>query len=96
LQFLPGDKVLEIKNIEINKGKAALSLVENNNYDFIIAFGDDYTDEDIFKSLPDTAITIKIGNNLSAAKFYLRNPLEVRNLLNKFAHSVSTKAKVVG
>jgi len=93
LQLLPGDKVLEIKNIEINKGKAALSLIENNNYDFIIAFGDDYTDEDIFKALPDSAITIKIGNNLSAAKFYLRNPSEVRNLLNKFANNIVEKVK---
>lgn len=81
LQLLPGDKVLEIKNIEINKGKAALSLTENKNYDFIIAFGDDYTDEDIFKALPESAITVKVGSNISAAKFYLRNPAEVRRFL---------------
>jgi len=93
LQFLPGDKVLEIKNMEINKGKAALSLLENENYDFIIAFGDDHTDEDIFKALPDSAITIKVGNNLSAAKFYSRNPFEVRNLLTKFTESILATQK---
>lgn len=81
LQLLPGDKVVEIKNIEINKGKAALTMVDNENYDFIMALGDDYTDEDIFKSLPDDAITIKIGTNVSAAKFYLRTPAEARKLL---------------
>ncbi|CAF1675523.1 unnamed protein product, partial [Didymodactylos carnosus] len=59
LQLLAGDKVLEVKNMDINK-----------------AFGDDFTDEDIFKALPDSAITIKVGSNLSAAKFYLRNPQE--------------------
>jgi trehalose 6-phosphate synthase/phosphatase len=88
LQLLPGDKVLEIKNMEINKGKAAVTLIEKDNYDFIIAFGDDYTDEDIFKSLPDTAVTIKVGSNVSAAKFYLRNPGEVRNLLVSFTEGV--------
>jgi trehalose 6-phosphate synthase/phosphatase len=93
LQFLPGDKVLEIKNMEINKGKAALSLVESSHYDFIVAFGDDYTDEDIFKALPESAITIKVGNNLSAAKFYLRNPFEVRNLLTKFTESTLAAQK---
>jgi len=81
LQLLPGDKVLEIKNMEINKGKAALTLTANEDYDFIMAFGDDYTDEDLFKALPDSAITIKVGSNISAAKFYLRNPSEVRRFL---------------
>lgn len=83
LQLLPGDKVVEIKNMEINKGKAALSLVEADNYDLIMAFGDDYTDEDIFRSLPESAVTIKVGTAMSAAKFYLRNPAEVRQLLTK-------------
>jgi len=90
LQLLPGDKVLEIKNMEINKGKAALMLIEKNNYDFIIAFGDDYTDEDVFKSLPESAITIKVGSNVSAAKFYLRNPTEVRKLLLSFTEAGKT------
>jgi len=88
LQLLQGDKVLEVKNVEINKGRAAMMLLEKDNYDFIIAFGDDYTDEDIFKSLPDNAITIKVGSNVSAAKFYLRNPVEVRKLLSRFTEEV--------
>ncbi|HEY8784273.1 MAG TPA: bifunctional alpha,alpha-trehalose-phosphate synthase (UDP-forming)/trehalose-phosphatase [Mucilaginibacter sp.] len=88
LQLLSGDKVLEIKNVEINKGKAALTLIEKNNYDFIIAFGDDFTDEDLFKALPDSAISIKVGGNLSAAKFYLRNPAEVRKLIAGFTKNV--------
>ncbi|HVW94912.1 MAG TPA: bifunctional alpha,alpha-trehalose-phosphate synthase (UDP-forming)/trehalose-phosphatase [Mucilaginibacter sp.] len=88
LQILPGDKVLEIKNTEINKGKAALMLVEKGDYDFIIAFGDDYTDEDIFKALPESALTIKVGSNVSAAKFYLRNTTEVRRLLTSFTDAV--------
>lgn len=81
LQLLQGDKVLEVKNIEINKGKAALTLLEKDDFDFIIAFGDDYTDEDLFKALPDNAVTIKVGSNISAAKFYIRNPQEVRKFL---------------
>ena len=88
LQLLPGDKVLEVKNMEINKGKAAVLQVEKCDYDFIIAFGDDFTDEDVFKALPDSAITIKVGSNVSAAKFYLRNPTEVRKLLTSFTEDV--------
>jgi len=92
LQLLPGDKVVEVKNIEINKGKAALTLIDGNDYDFIMAFGDDYTDEDVFKALPDNAVTIKIGSNLSAAKFYLRTPWEARRLLKKLAESAVLKS----
>ncbi|MDB5135167.1 MAG: bifunctional alpha,alpha-trehalose-phosphate synthase (UDP-forming)/trehalose-phosphatase, partial [Mucilaginibacter sp.] len=92
LQLLPGDKVVEVKNIEINKGKAALTLIDGNNYDFIMAFGDDYTDEDIFKALSDSAVTIKIGSNSSAAKFYLRTPFEARRLLKNLAESAVLKS----
>ncbi|WP_411273414.1 bifunctional alpha,alpha-trehalose-phosphate synthase (UDP-forming)/trehalose-phosphatase [Daejeonella sp.] len=81
LQLLSGNKVLEIKNVEINKGKAALSMLQHNDFDFIMALGDDHTDEDVFKALPQNALTVKVGNNVSAARFYLRNYKEARGLL---------------
>ena len=81
LQLLPGSKVLEVKNIEVNKGKVALSLLNHTDYDFIMALGDDHTDEDLFKAFPERAITIKIGNQISAAKYYLRDFREARRLL---------------
>ena len=77
--------------MEVNKGKAALTILNKDDYDFIIAFGDDYTDEDLFKALPETAVTIKVGSSVSAAKFYLRNPEEVRNLLYSFTQGVEVK-----
>jgi trehalose 6-phosphate synthase/phosphatase len=83
LQLMPGNKVLEIKNIEVNKGKAAQNWLYNVNADFILALGDDHTDEDIFKALPESAYTIKVGSNISAAKYYLRDPKEVRLLLKE-------------
>ena len=81
LQLLIGNKVIEIKNMEINKGKAALTQMLNKDYDFVMAVGDDHTDEDIFKALPGTAFTFKVGSSMSAAQFYLRNTLEVRQFL---------------
>jgi trehalose 6-phosphate synthase/phosphatase len=92
LQLLPGDKVVEVKNIEINKGKAALMLIDNDDYDFILALGDDYSDEDIFRALPDSSVTIKIGDSLSAAKFYLRTPTEARRLLKNLIESAVLKS----
>ena len=85
LQLMPGNKVLEFKNIEVNKGKAALIWLHGKNPDFILALGDDHTDEDIFKALPQQAFTIKVGGNISAANYYLRNPTDVRSLLKLLA-----------
>ncbi|KQR70367.1 bifunctional alpha,alpha-trehalose-phosphate synthase (UDP-forming)/trehalose-phosphatase [Pedobacter sp. Leaf176] len=81
LQLMPGNKVIEFKNIEVNKGKAALNWLYNKHPDFVMALGDDHTDEDIFKALPDGSITVKVGNNLSEAKYYLNDFKEVRKLL---------------
>ena len=88
LQLLPGNKVVEIKNIEINKGKAALAQLHNDEYDFIMALGDDHTDEDIFKALPENSLTIKVGSNMSSARFYLRGSSEVRQLLRNLVEAV--------
>jgi trehalose 6-phosphate synthase/phosphatase len=82
LQLLPGNKVVEVKNAEINKGKATLDYLYNKEFDFILAMGDDHTDEDIFEAINDIAITIKIGSSISEATYYLRNVEEARNLLN--------------
>ncbi|MES2830004.1 MAG: bifunctional alpha,alpha-trehalose-phosphate synthase (UDP-forming)/trehalose-phosphatase [Bacteroidota bacterium] len=87
LQMMEGNKVIEFKNIEVNKGKAAQNWLHNNSPDFIIALGDDHTDEDIFKALPDSAYTIKVGSNISAAKYYLKDFKEVRELLKTFTNT---------
>ena len=81
LQLLDGDKVVEIRSAEVNKGRATLNILDNNHYDFILAIGDDRTDEDTFEALPRTAITIKVGDGMSAAHYYVKQWQEVRMLL---------------
>jgi trehalose 6-phosphate synthase/phosphatase len=83
LQMMPGNKVIEFKNIEVNKGKAAQNWLYSNHPDFILAIGDDHTDEDIFKALSPEAYSIKVGSNISAARYYLKDYLEVRDLLKE-------------
>lgn len=85
LQLLQGDKVIEIKSIAVNKGRAAKRWLEKEEYDFVMAIGDDHTDEDTFKAMPDDAITIKVGSNISAATYYLSSFREVRELLTEMS-----------
>ncbi len=84
LQILPGNKVIEVKNIEINKGRAVAALLQGYELDFALAIGDDHTDEDTFKAMPENSVTIKVGSNSSAAKYYLNDFKEVRKLLKGF------------
>ena len=83
LMVLEGSKVIEIKNGSINKGLAALRWISKKNWDFILAIGDDWTDEDLFEVLPDSAYSIKVGVGISRAKFYFTNYSEVRKLVKK-------------
>lgn len=101
LQLLQGDKVVEIKNISVNKGKAARRWLDKEDYDFILAIGDDHTDEDTFKAMPEDAITVKVGNNVSSAAYFLNSYEEVRQLLRSltdigFAAGARLPLKEVG
>jgi trehalose 6-phosphate synthase/phosphatase len=81
LQIVDGNKVVEVKKTSFDKGTAARAFVEKGDYDFILAMGDDTTDEDMFIALPNTAYTIKIGDDLSAARNHIRSQEEVLNFL---------------
>ncbi|NQU54228.1 MAG: trehalose-phosphatase, partial [Bacteroidetes bacterium] len=83
LEIMDGDKVIEIKNAGINKGIAAIGKIGDTEFDFILAIGDDWTDEYTFNSLPESAYTIKVGTKTTAAKYYINDVKSVRDLLNQ-------------
>ncbi len=81
LGILEGSKVIEIKNTGINKGRAALKWTKKKKWDFILAVGDDWTDEDIFKVLPKSAYSIRVGHGVSEARYSIDDSSAVRKLL---------------
>ena len=83
LEIMDGDKVIEIKNAGINKGKAALDKMGDIEFDFMLALGDDWTDEYTFNALPEEAHTIKVGTKTTAAKYYVKDVVGVRDLLKQ-------------
>jgi trehalose 6-phosphate synthase/phosphatase len=88
LQVLEGSKVVEVKNAGVNKGRAALRWISGKTWDFILAIGDDLTDEDVFKVLPTTAWSIKVRFGASTAKFNLSSPSQVRALLKEMVEGL--------
>lgn len=85
LSILEGNKVIEIKNSGVGKGRAALRWIsqDQEEWDFILAAGDDWTDEDLFQVLPNSAFSIKIGLGHSQARFNLNSVHEMRLLLKE-------------
>jgi len=79
-----GNKVLEVKDIRVNKGFCISTFFLNRDYDFIFAVGDDYTDEDIFTVLSRETFTFKIGWGNTAANYHLKSWQSVRQILKKF------------
>ncbi len=78
-----GNKILEIRNLGINKGRAAKIFIEEDSWDFILAAGDDYTDEDMFAALPEAAYSIKVGGGISKARFNVEGTKQIRYLIER-------------
>ncbi len=78
-----GSQVIEIKDTRINKGQAAAVWLAKKDWDFIFAVGDDWTDEDFFTILPESAYSVKVGLGASHAHFRVESVEQVRHLLKQ-------------
>ena len=85
IQVLPGNKILEVRDIGIGKGTFYRNHLSRGSWDFLLAAGDDATDEELFADLPAGVYSIKVGAALSRATFCLDSHREVRELLKKLA-----------
>ncbi len=85
VQVLEGSKVVEVKNAGINKGRAAVRWLSREDWDFVLALGNDWTDEDTFRVTPPTAWSAKVGFGASSAKYGIDSPIQANSLLNRMA-----------
>jgi len=92
VQVLEGNKVLEIRNAGVTKGTAATQWLAELAADFILAIGDDWTDEDLFRALPSTAFSVRVGLASTAARYYLGNHTVVRRVLRVLLEAGRAKA----
>lgn len=82
LQIMPGNKVVEIKSPQYTKGTEAKRLLQGEPYDFVMAIGDDTTDEDMFDMLPESAITVKVGMASEYARYDIGRQADVLPFIN--------------
>jgi trehalose 6-phosphate synthase/phosphatase len=83
LQVIDGNKVIEVRVAGVDKGVAARTLIQEHPSDFVLAIGDDKTDEDMFKALADKGITIKVGPGHTQAQYTVPSQKEVLGLLHQ-------------
>jgi len=88
LAVIHGNKVVEVRYAWANKGEVAAHLAARfRRKSFVLAVGDDRTDEDLFSSLPRSAWTIRVGVGATTARFRLHAPRDVRRLLRALAEA---------
>lgn len=82
VEILAGQKVVELRAHGIDKGIVAGRVLGRMKPDTVVAaFGDDVTDEDLFRALPDPALTFHVGARPSLAGYRLPDVASVRTLL---------------
>jgi trehalose 6-phosphate synthase/phosphatase len=85
LGLLEGEMVSEIKMLRFDKGKSAGSILGRDNFGFILAAGDDVTDEYLFDELGEGAFTIKVGLHQTKARFFIPTQADFVEFLRRLA-----------
>ncbi|MCW7463527.1 bifunctional alpha,alpha-trehalose-phosphate synthase (UDP-forming)/trehalose-phosphatase [Leptospira limi] len=73
-----GNKIIEVREYGTGKGKAARKILPDIEQETFV-FGDDTTDEDMFREIPENAITVKIGKSETIAKYRFHNTEDVHS-----------------
>jgi trehalose 6-phosphate synthase/phosphatase len=83
LKVTCGKKIVEVRTAGVHKGDAIITLrrmLADKGHVFV-ALGDDTTDEDMFRCLPEDGIAVHVGDG-GGARFSLRDVAEARKFLS--------------
>eukprot|EP01114_Cavostelium_apophysatum_P012724 TRINITY_DN2911_c0_g1_i2.p1 TRINITY_DN2911_c0_g1~~TRINITY_DN2911_c0_g1_i2.p1 ORF type:complete len:739 (+),score=199.31 TRINITY_DN2911_c0_g1_i2:157-2373(+) len=93
IDILPGKKVVEVRPQGISKGSVVRRILSQEpEVDFVLAIGDDKTDEEMFEEVnkKDTIknkFSITVEKKPSVAAYYTDNQRHVVDLLSKLAYA---------
>ena len=79
---LDGRKVVEVRLHGISKAIVAERVMADVSPETsIVAIGDDRTDEELFRALPESSMTVAVGDQPSSARYRLADYRAVRRML---------------
>jgi len=82
VEVVAGDRVIELRPHGLHKGAILPMVLDRAPADaFVVALGDDRTDEDLFASLPASAVAVHVGAGSSRAALRLATHVQARELL---------------
>lgn len=87
-EMLRGKAVVEIKPVGFNKGTALVNLMGHAPFAGRrpVFFGDDVTDEDVFRTLPEFGgVGISVGCRIPGAEYCVESPEDIRRWLRGLA-----------
>lgn len=95
LRAVHGNRMVEVRPIWANKGQVGELLLARErsehpgdaSHSFILAAGDDRTDEDLFAALPPEAWSVHVGTGRSLARFRVSGPSQMVAVLEGLAES---------
>jgi trehalose 6-phosphate synthase/phosphatase len=94
LEVVEGKKVIEVRLRGVSKALVAGRLIAECGTDTVlVAIGDDHTDEDLFRALPASSLTIAVGSRPAGARFRVPDYRAVRRLLRVICESSRAVAR---
>ncbi|QGN58960.1 trehalose-phosphatase [Nostocoides sp. HKS02] len=77
-----GKHVVEMSVVRADKGTALMALRDAVSADAVVYFGDDVTDEDVFRLLSEADVGVKVGDGPTAAAYRVDTPEDVADALS--------------
>jgi trehalose 6-phosphate synthase/phosphatase len=94
VEVMPGHRIVEVRQHGVNKGivlPAILAAIITSPEEFVVAVGDDRTDEDLFAALPEHCVGLKVGDGPTLATRRLRDPDAVRAFLRDLVQNCGSE-----
>jgi trehalose 6-phosphate synthase/phosphatase len=96
-QVLEGDKVIEVRLRGVSKAVVAQRVHADTSPDtLVVAIGDDRTDDELFRALPVSALTVAVGRRPTSARFRVDDYHAVRQILRVLVADGSSAQPVSG
>jgi trehalose 6-phosphate synthase/phosphatase len=98
-EVLLGHRVVEVRSRGVNKGLYVSRLFAEgrSSRHFVLAVGDDRTDQEMYAALPPGAFSVHVGSSvepeaLQRDQFLLESPGEARAFLRELAEAIAARA----
>lgn len=78
-----GNRSVEVRSSKVSKGSFFQTHLAQEPWDFILAMGDDWTDESLFSVLPSGSHSVRIGLSASTARFNVESAEDALKILER-------------